>query len=1119
MPSADQPYAELIARTAFSFHEGASSPEELVDRAVELELAALAVTDRDGVYAIPRAHKHARGRLPLICGALVTLDGLPGLALLARDEGGWRNLCHVLTRSRAGPMQTPPPPDAEAAALPRAPEDTDAVKGRGSVDLDFVLARAAGLEAVLVGEWAPTAAGRVKDAFGAYASLAYSRRLDSQDEARLAAARSTAREAGLPLVATTDALMHHPDRKRLQDVLTCVRLRCTLDQAGRALQPNAARCLTAPGVMERLLRGLEPALPAAERRASLARTVEVASRCRFSLDSLAYLYPREVVPEGQTPMAWLRRLTDEGLRWRYPSGVPTAVARQVQHELGLIEKMDFPAYFLTVHDAVRFAMERGILCQGRGSAANSAVCYALGVTAVDPATSSLLFERFISEERGEPPDIDVDFEHERREEVIPSIYEKYGRHRAAMVCTVTSYRRRSAIRDVGKALGLSLDQVDRLARRAVWAPRHRDAAGGEAADDDAPALALDEDEAKAAGVDPRDPRVHHTLALAEELRGLPRHLGIHVGGFTISDGPLVDLVPVEPASMEGRTVLQWDKDDIDIVRFVKVDVLALGILTAIRKGFDLIRAAPQLWPRHPRGDLDTLLTLAGPPRDDRAVYDMIGRADTMGVFQIESRAQMSMLPRLKPRNYYDLVIEISLVRPGPIQGGMVHPYLRRRTGEEDITYAHPLLEPILARTLGVPIFQEQVMAMAVAVGGFSPGQADELRRAMGAWRKRGTLDQLTATLLANMEKNGITREFAEQICKQIEGFGEYGFPESHAASFARLVWVSAWLRAHYPAAFTAALLNAQPMGFYAPRTLVGDAQRRGVEVRPVDVQRSEWDCSLEPGAAPPAPPNAPLPDGRGGPALRLGMRQVRGLHEASGHAIADARRAGGPFRDAADLLRRSGVRRDELARLARADALRDLGPDRAPPTEPPQPAPPAQAPPATWDRRQALWAVQGLYDLPLFRGIARDEAPAPLPAASPVEELEADYHAVGLSVDKHPIGLVREALNRRDILPATKLRDVTTGQIVKVAGVVTHRQRPGTANGMVFMTLEDETGLVNLAIRPNVFERQRALICGETLLEVRGRLQREGDAVSVLALRFGKIPYGPLMRKSSRDFR
>jgi error-prone DNA polymerase len=1017
--------AELVCRTAFSFGEGASTPEEIVEQAAKLGLGAVGITDRDGVYGLPRAHRVARSLgVRILPGALLTLSDGPGVALLARDVGGWANLTRLITEARK-----------------------EMPKGWGQLPLNTLLERSTGLEAILLGEWCVERASAVQEAFGAHASLALTRRLDSHDDARWEHLSRLSSATQLPLVATCDALMHDPSRKPLQDVLTCIRKKCTLDQAGTALTANATRFLRSPEAMGRMFKAAPQALE---------RSTEIADQCHFSLSDLRYLYPREIVPEGWTPMNWLRHQTQEGLAWRYPEGTHPKIRAQVEHELALIEKLQFPAYFLTVHDLVRFARSRQILCQGRGSAANSAVCFALGITAVDPASSSLLFERFISEERGDPPDIDVDFEHERREEVLQYVYERYGRHRAAMVNEVISYRRRSAIRDVGKVLGLDPDQIDRMAKSTHWFDGAQ----------------TDDAKLKEAGIDPRDPRVQQTIAMSGALQGMPRHVGIHTGGFTISDGPLIDLCPIEPATMANRTVIQWDKDDIDTVGFVKVDLLSLGMLTAIRKCFDLIE---KHWGQH--------LNLASVPHDDAGVYDMLCRADTMGVFQIESRAQMSMLPRLKPRCFYDLVIQVSIVRPGPIQGGMVHPYLRRRRGEEPVTYAHPSLEPILARTLGVPIFQEQVMAMAVAVGGFTPGQADALRRAMGAWRKRGTLGPLVEKLVAGMRDNGISDEYADQICDQIRGFGEYGFPESHAASFARLVYVSAWLKHHYPGAFCASLLNSQPMGFYSARSLLDDAQRHRVRVRPLDVQHSMWDNTLEAG-----------PDDQWD--IRLGLRQIRGMSREAGLRIETARSSGGSFLSIASLQGRADLDRGALGALARADALCGLASNR----------------------RQALWTVQGLYDLPLFRGLQRPDDVV-LPWPSPVDEMREDYRSLGLSLTHNPIGMVRARLDREGFVTAAQVQQLSGGRTVRVAGMVAHRQRPSTAKGVVFMTLEDETGLLNIVIKPHTFDRQRKIIVQHNLLEITAKVQRDGLSVSLLASHFSALEAPRPENLTSRDFR
>jgi error-prone DNA polymerase len=779
------------------------------------------------------------------------------------------------------------------------------------------------------------------------------------------------------------------------------------------------------------------------------------------------------VPEGWTAIGWLRELVRRGVEERYPHGVTEAVARQLAYELDVIEQLDFPSYFLTVHDIVRFARDRGILCQGRGSAANSAACYALGVTAIDPARFSLLFERFISPERNEPPDIDVDFEHERREEVMQYVYERYGRDRAAMVNEIIVYRARSAVRDVGKVFGLSLDQVDRLA--GVWSQ------WSTAVDDPG------EQVLRAVGVDPTSHAVRATMRMAAELMGLPRHLGIHSGGFVIAEGDVVDLVPVERATMADRTVVQWDKYGVEGLAFVKVDLLALGMLTAIRKCLDLICSA-----YGPRWELHTI------PAEDPEVYKMFGEADTVGVFQIESRAQQSMLPRLRPSCFYDLVIEVAIVRPGPIQGGMVHPYLRRRTGEEPVTYPHPALEPILERTCGVPLFQEQVMQIAVAIGGFTAGEADGLRRAMGAWRKRGGLDAWGDRLKSGMAARGISEDFAESIFKQILGFGEYGFPESHAASFALLVYASGWLKRYHPEAFCAALINSQPMGFYSPRALVADAQRHGVEVLPVDALHSEWDCTLEPPL--PDAPSADLPRAAGPRwRLRLGLRMIRGLSEAAALALVRAR-AERPFQGLTDLAARSQLDTRSLTLLSDADALRGL---------------------AT-DRRQAAWMLQGLWtDLPLFAAVARHEPPAPLPQETDLEALYADYRTVGLSIDSHPSTFIREALAEegRPTIPLAELIHQRPGRRVRISGLVQSRQRPGTAKGVVFFSLEDDTGMANLIIWPKVWEAQRATLANATLIVVEGKLQRQDGALSVLVETAERVDHLAPVVTRSRDFR
>ncbi|HUC61328.1 MAG TPA: error-prone DNA polymerase, partial [Alphaproteobacteria bacterium] len=790
---------------------------------------------------------------------------------------------------------------------------------------------------------------------------------------------------------------------------------------------------------ERHLRPL-PRLEELYPAALLEETLGIAERCVFRLDELRYEYPEEIVPAGETPTSHLRRLTEEGCAKRWPGGAPAAVREGIEHELALIAELRFEPFFLTVHDVVQYARAQNILCQGRGSAANSTVCYCLEITEVDPSRMAMLFERFISKERNEPPDIDVDFEHERREEVIQYIYGKYGRERAGIAATVISYRAKSAVRDVGKAMGLSLDTVARLAD-TVWGW----------ADDE-----VERRHVRELGLDPEASRLKLTLALARQLLGFPRHLSQHVGGFVITKSALSDVVPIANAAMAERTFVEWDKDDLDALGILKIDVLALGMLTCIRKCFELVN-------RHRGATLD----LARVPPEDPAVYDMMCRADTLGVFQIESRAQMSFLPRMKPRTYYDLVIEIAIIRPGPIQGDMVHPYLRRRNGEEKVEYPSPELEAVLGKTLGVPLFQEQVMKIAIVAAGFTPGEADRLRRAMATFRKTGTIGKFRDQMIEGMVARGHGRDFAARCFRQIEGFADYGFPESHAASFALLAYVSAWLKCHEPAAFACALLNSQPMGFYAPAQILRDAHAHGVELRPVDVNRSDWDCTLEAGAA------SDL-------ALRLGFRQIKGMGAAEAARITSARAHG--YEDARELQRRAALDRATLERLADADAFGSL----------------------RLSRRQALWAVRGLGEapLPLFaaaEGSVDKEPEVTLPTMALGEEVVADYRALRLSLKAHPLALLRARLAKLGAVPAARLAHMSNGRRVAVAGLVLVRQRPGSANGVVFATLEDETGVANVIVWPDVFERFRRIVMGARLLLVRGRLQREGIVIHLVA--------------------
>ena len=1001
-------YAELHCCSNFSFLRGASHPAELVQRAAELGYEALALTDECSVAGIVRAWEAAREcGLKLIVGSEFRLEDGLRLVLLAADRAGYGQLCRLITRGRRA-----------------------AVKG------DYRLSRedlADGLPGCLA-LWLPGEAPAAEEGrwlagrFAGRAWLAVELFAGGDDAARLAELEALGCAVGLPLVAAGDVHMHDPARRRLQDLVTAIRLVTPLHALGRRLFPNGERHLRS----RRRLAGLYPA-------ALLEAAAGIARRCCFTLDELNWRYPSELVPAGETPASWLARLTAEGMARRWPAGAPAAVEQTVRRELALIGELGYEAYFLTVHDIVRHARSRGILCQGRGSAANSAVCFCLGITEVDPARMSVLFERFISKERNEPPDIDVDFEHERREEVIQYIYAKYGRHRAALAATVIRYRPRSAMRDVGKALGLAPLQVDTLAKSMQWWDGK----------DIAPERIRD------AGFDPGNPRIALLIELARELLGFPRHLSQHVGGFVIADDCLEELVPVENAAMPERTVIQWDKDDLDAVGMIKVDVLGLGMLSAIRRAFELIeRCRGRRW------------TLASVPAEDPAVYDMISAADTMGVFQIESRAQMAMLPRLRPRCFYDLVIEVAIIRPGPIQGDMVHPYLRRRNGQEAVSYPSEEVRAVLERTLGVPIFQEQVMQLAIVAAGFSAGEADQLRRAMAAWKRKGGLGPFEQRLVEGMRRRGYAEEFAQRIFNQILGFGEYGFPESHSASFALLVYVSAWLKRHEPAAFLCALINSQPMGFYAPSQLVQDAQRHGVEVRAVDAMASDWDCTLEAGEA-------------GAPVARLGLRLVAGLSAAGGERLVAARRAR-PFENVDDLARRARLDRGDLAALARAGALAGLA----------------------GHRHRAAWSVAGVEaPLPLLKEASIREGVPLLRAPTEGRDIVADYRSTGLTLGRHPLALLRERLADDGLVSAAELNAAPHGAWTACAGIVINRQRPGSAKGVIFATLEDETGQVNVIVWKAVAEAWRRPLLGSRLLEVTGRVQREGAVVHLVAER------------------
>jgi error-prone DNA polymerase len=1020
-------YAELGVTTNFSFLRGASHADELVAQAKALGLEAIAVADRNTLAGVVRAHTAAKAvGLRFIPGARLDLEDAPSLVCLPTDRAGYGRLSRLLSlgQSRAG-------------------------KGQCMLHLADVARHAEGnlfmvVPPVDVGEEFEAALRRVRQALAPPALyLAAAQTYRGDDRARLGRLARLAASHGTPLVATNAVLYHAPHRRPLQDVLTCIRKHTTIAEAGYRLQANAERHLKKPDEMARLFRGHE---------AAIARTIEVMEACRFSLDELVYEYPDEPVPPGTTPQAHLAALTWEGAAWRFPGGIPDKVRATITRELQLVADLNYAPYFLTVHDIVSFARARGILCQGRGSAANSVVCYCLGITAVNPTEVDLLFERFVSHARKEPPDIDVDFEHDRREEVIQYIYARYGRDRAGLAATVISYRARSAVRDVGKAMGLSEDTVSALAGM-VWGTR----SGG----------VLGETRVREAGLDPNDPLLAAVLELTEELIGFPRHLSQHVGGFVLTRGPLVEMVPVGNAAMDERTFIEWDKDDIAALGLLKVDILALGMLSCIRCAFELLQNHHGLE-----------MTLAKVPREDPATYDMLCRADSIGVFQVESRAQMNMLPRLKPRCFYDLVIEVAIVRPGPIQGDMVHPYLRRRSGQEAETYPSPSpahgpadeLRQILGKTKGVPLFQEQAMRIAMEAAKFTDQEVNDLRKAMATFRRRGTIGLLEEKMVERMTARGYHREFAQRCFNQIKGFGEYGFPESHAASFAHLVYVSSWLKCHYPAAFACALLNAQPMGFYAPAQIVRDAREHGVEARAADVNLSAWNSTLE---------NRET----GGPALRLGLRQIDGLQQDEIEKLLAAR-ARGPFGSVHDLWQRTGLRLATLEKLAAADAMRSM----------------------KLDRRQALWEVTALANappLPLFSwSETRETGTEPavtLPAMPLSEHVVNDYQTLRLSLKAHPMHFLRERLRAERVATCQDLRSLRDGQFVKIAGVILVRQRPGSAKGVVFMTLEDETGVANAVVWPNMLERHRKAVMQARLMLVSGRIQRHESIIHVVA--------------------
>jgi error-prone DNA polymerase len=1147
-------YAELRCRSNFSFLTGASHPEELIAQAQALRYQALALTDECSFAGVVRAHLEAqRLGMRLILGTEMQLHRLPptsgpggtplwnlrdappgtppgpeahadpadlAAAVIARAAAGpgTSSRPQVAIPARAGaippdrpapqpspfpspvapPLPTPgtsPPPGPRLVLLAtsrrgyahlvhwvtlarqRAPKGhylalMADVEGR--TPMAPALAGLPDCLALLVAEEALDAAQPMETLYqqavwlktwcADRAALTLTLGRGGHDAALSEIAVQAATLAGLPIVASGDVRMHRRSRKPLLDMLTAVRLRTTVAAAGTALAANAERHLRPRHRLARLYRA-----------SWLQAAVDLAARCRFSLAELQYEYPREIVPPGQTPTTWLRQLTEEGAARRYPDGVPPAVRAMLEHELALIAQLRYEPYFLTVADIVAWARGQGILCQGRGSAANSAVCYCLEVTAVDPEVHTmLLFERFISAERNEPPDIDIDFEHQRREEVIQYIYRKYGRHRAALTAVVISYRPRSALRDVGRALGIDADHIDAVSKSQQWWDGH----------------SIQPERLREHGLDPGSRTARLWLELAQQLIGFPRHLSQHPGGFVIARDTLAELVPVENAAMPGRSVIQWDKDDLDALRLLKVDILALGMLSAIRRALDLV-GRKQGVP----------LPLHRIPQQDDATYAMLSRGDSVGTFQVESRAQMSMLPRLRPRSFYDLVIEVAIVRPGPIQGGMVHPYLRRRNGEEPVSYPSAEVKKALERTLGVPIFQEQVMQLAILAADFSPGEADQLRRAMAAWKRKGGLSPFHARLVGRMVEKGYTPEYAESIFRQIEGFGEYGFPESHAASFALLVYASAWLKCHHPDAFLAALLNSQPLGFYAPAQLVRDARAHGVDVWPVDVQASAWETTL----ADTLPSNAAVFDLR---PVRLGLGRIAGFSEAAARRIVAARGVG-LFTDIEDLARRAELDAGDLDRLARSGALSGL----------------------TGHRHAAAWAVAGVDTRApaLLRGTRApepdaDHAASLLPAPDPAAEMLADYRSLGLTLGSHPLALLRQGLKAFHVQPASLLSGYPHGRLARASGLVTHRQRPETARGVVFLTLEDETGTVNVIVWPQVAQAQRQPLLGATLLTVYGIWQRQGESGHEQCHLIARtlVDHTPLLQglaARSRDFR
>lgn len=1010
-------YVPLFCKSNFSFSEGASHPEELVETSHDLGLEALALTDRDGLYGVVEAHLKARKLgVHLIIGSEITIEDGSNLVLLVMDRKGYANLCRLITLGR------------------RRSEKGQSVVGWHEIcdHAEKLIALWGGERSLLVGKAEPFfIAHMLQDAFKdrLYAMAMRHRRADEVNyEARL---RQRSRQYGLPVVAGMEVLYHRQERRALQDVLACIRHRLKLVDAGCITKPNSEHALKPSQSFAKLFDD-DPA--------AIARTLEIAGRCTFSLEHLRYKYPSEKLPDGTTTIQWLKQLTMAGAQERYGKEIPPDVVELLQKELDLIDELDYCGYFLTIWEIVRFCRKHYILCQGRGSAANSAVCYCLGITSVDPVQLGLLFERFLSRERAEPPDIDLDIEHDRREEVIQYVYAKYGRSHAAMVANFIRYRPRSAIRDVGKVLGVPETALDRLSKMLSWYGP------------------IPEDVLDQAGLDPRQPVHRHMLQLANEIQDFPRHLSIHSGGFLLGHEPVSTLVPIENATMPGRTVIQWDKDSLENLGLFKVDLLGLGALRQLHLGFDLLKTH--------YGESYSMATI---PKEDPGVFDMICKADTVGVFQIESRAQMSMLPRLKPRRYYDLVIEVSIVRPGPITGGMVHPFLRRREGLEPVDYPHPSLQPVLEKTLGVPLFQEQVIRLAMVAADYTPGEADQLRRDMAAWRRSGRIERHRNRLIERMMAKGITQKFAERVFDQIRGFGEYGFPESHAASFALIAYASAWLKCYYPEVFACALLNAMPMGFYSAATIIEDAKRHEVELRPVDVLYSDWDCTLE-----------AIPQSSYGFALRMGLRYVKGIGKGDWQRIEQARKDHA-FTSAEDFVSRTGLIDAKVTRLAEAGALACF----------------------ESNRRAAIWQVKGLALTPDSHPALKHREKMPgFRELEPFDTIGWDYRTMAHSTRGHPLEPLRRQLQSKKLPDAKEVNKMWDGQQLQYAGMVICRQRPGTAGGVVFLTLEDETGFVNVVVWQHVFREHAVFIKTSNFLGVSGRLQKEDNVVHVVAESF-----------------